>query len=211
DSDSSVRRAVVYTMGELAKNGVYIPRSGRTHLTCSISRSGWSDWECDSPAHPAVGRFGLVCSPGSADFDINGNVISQLIRQLDDSDSEIYAATINSLTTLITIGWSYSPSARLPKFAPLQLRFFPSGYLLVSHIHDNAAPIQLVSVLGRLIHDRDHRVVEPATSIFIYLANTGLISELIVPVIQETVLALTSRDPSERNRGAYISLELLKH
>ncbi|PVF91019.1 hypothetical protein CPB86DRAFT_803129, partial [Serendipita vermifera] len=174
DSDSSVREAVVRTMGELAKN---------------------------------------------ADFDLNGNVIPQLIRRFEDPNSGVYEAAINLLKTLVNID-RFSKDIYPLLFSSLrgktsQVRAAAAGVLSVGlplgNIHDNTAPVQLLSVLGRLVHDRDHRVVVPATRIFIYLANTGQIPELIVPVIQETVLALTSRDSTERKRGAYISLELLKH
>ncbi|CAG8698243.1 10777_t:CDS:2, partial [Acaulospora colombiana] len=100
DSDWFVRSAVARTMGELAKNGVYIPRSGQTHLTCSISRSGWSDWEFDSPAHPAVGRFGLVSNLVGP----IGNSIPQLIQRLDDSDSSVREAVVNTMGELARNG-----------------------------------------------------------------------------------------------------------
>jgi hypothetical protein len=39
----------------------------------------------------------------------------------------------------------------------------------------------------------------------------GNIPEQIVPFIQDTVLALASRDSHEREWGAYISIEVMKH
>ncbi|PVF98705.1 ARM repeat-containing protein [Serendipita vermifera] len=194
-SDSSVREAVVRTMWELAKN---------------------------EDSHSSV-REAVVNTMGelakNADFDINGNVISQLIQRFEDSESTVYDAVINSLKTLVKID-RLSQDIYPLLFNSLQgktsqVRAAAAEVLSVGlplgNIHSNAPPIQLSSVLGRLVHDKDHRVVVPATSIFIYLANTGQIPELIVPIIQDTVLALTSRDSSERKRGAYISLELLKH
>ncbi|PVF98699.1 hypothetical protein CPB86DRAFT_814540 [Serendipita vermifera] len=155
----------------------------------------------------------------NADLDLNWNVILPLIRRFEDSNSRVYEATINLLKTLVNID-RFSQDIYPLLFNSLQGKTSQvcaaaaevlSVGLPLGNLPDNTAPIQLLSILGRLVHDRDHRVFVPATTIFIYLANTGQIPELVVPVIQDTVLALTSRDSTERKRGAYISAELLKH